>query len=150
MIHIKNSQRNISINVHQIKSDAQKLLELLKYKDFDLGIWITTNKTIRYYNKTYRHKDKPTDILSFPFHPELKAGQRIRVNSEDDKNLGDIIISAEYVFKQLQKTGESLDDRLQILLVHGICHLLGYDHITDEQFAHMQQKEKLLLKKLKQ
>lgn len=148
MITIKNSQRNIAIDVHQLKTDAHKLLMALGYDDFDLGIWITTNATIRRYNKTYRHKDKPTDILSFPFHPELQPGQKIKVRSDDDKNLGDIIISAEYVIKQIKNTDESFDGRLKVLLVHGICHLLGYDHITDDQFAQMQRKEKLLLKKL--
>ena len=148
MVTIKNSQRTIAINVHQLETDAQKLLVALGYEGFDLGIWVTTNKTIRHYNKIYRHKDKPTDILSFPFHPELQPGQKIKVRSEDDKNLGDIIISAEYVARQLKETGESFDDRLKVLLVHGICHLLGYDHIADEQFAQMQRKEKFLLKKL--
>lgn len=157
MINIKNSQRKISINVHQLEADAQLLLEILGYKKFDVGIWITTNKTIRYYNKTYRHKDKPTDILSFPFHPELQPGQKIKATSDDDKNLGDMIISAEYVVNFLKKSDnvssiisdKALNDRFRVLLVHGICHLLGYDHITDEQFAQMQRKEKFLLKKLK-
>lgn len=153
MISIKNSQRTININVHQLRSDAHCLLEILGYKDFDLGIWITTNKTIRYYNATYRHKDKPTDILSFPFHPELQPGQKIKIDSDDDKNLGDIIISAEYVVNFLKKqdaiySQSTFDARMRVLLVHGICHLLGYDHITDEQFAQMQRKEKFLLKKL--
>lgn len=148
MISLKNSQRKIKINVHQLQADAQRLLNILGYDDFDLGIWITTNTTIRHYNKTYRHKDKPTDILSFPFHPELQPGQKIKTRSDDDKNLGDIIISAEYVMDFIQKSGETLETRLQILLIHGVCHLLGYDHITDEQFAQMQRKEKFLLKKL--
>jgi len=156
MISIKNSQRRIKVNVHQLEADAQLLLTILGYKDFDLGIWITTNKTIRYYNKTYRHKDKPTDILSFPFHPELQPGHKIKIRSEDDKNLGDVIISAEYVVNFLKKSDNSvstisdkaLNDRFRVLLVHGICHLLGYDHITDEQFSQMQRKEKFLLKQL--
>ena len=148
MITIKSTQRKIKINISQFKADAQKILVELEYPDFDLGIWITTNKTIRYYNKTYRHKDKPTDILSFSYHNEIKPGQRIVAQTEEDKNLGDLIISAEYVVRQLQDTDISLDERMRVLLVHGICHLIGYDHETDKQYEQMQKLETALLKKL--
>lgn len=149
MITIKNSQRKISINREQLQADAQKLLTLLGYADFDLGILITTNATIRRYNGTYRMQDKPTDILSFPFHTDLQPGQKIKITSEDDKNLGDIIISAEYVDANTKALPGSFDERIQLLLVHGVCHLLGYDHITDEQYKQMHRKEQMLLKKLR-
>jgi len=100
MITIRNTQRKIDVNTNQLKHDGQKILDLLDYPDFDLGIWLTTNKTIREYNKNYRNKDKATDILSFAFHPQLKAGERITVKSNDDKNLGDLILSLEYIKKR--------------------------------------------------
>jgi len=149
MILIKNTQRKIKIDTKQLHTDAQKVLDLLKYPDFDLGIWLTTNKTIHYYNKTYRHKDKPTDILSFPTYPELKAGQRIKATADDEKGLGDLIISLEYVQKDAKKLGVTFDQRMQRLLVHGICHLLGYDHIEDADYKVMLRKEMYLLKMLK-
>ena len=102
------------------------------YADFDLGIWLTSNKMIRKYNKQYRDKDKPTDVLSFPYHHELKAGEQIKVKTEEDKNLGDLIIAPEYVMHDLPKWETTFEKHLQRLLVHGICHLLGYDHIKDE------------------
>lgn len=148
MINIKNRQRKIPINLKKLSSDAHRALELLKYENFDLGILITTNASIRNYNATYRAKDKPTDILSFPFYPELQPGQRIKATSADEKNLGDIIISAEYVAKHIQDTNVSLDERMRVLLVHGIFHLLGYDHLTDKQYAQMHRKELWLLKEL--
>jgi rRNA maturation RNase YbeY len=147
-IHLKNTQRRIPINRRQIKSDIAKILNILDYSDFDIGIWITTNRTIHYYNKHYRGIDKPTDILSFPFYPNLKAGERIRPQSEDDKNLGDLIISAEYVNKQAHDLNTTFNQRMRILLVHGICHLLGYDHIKDEDYKVMHRKELFLLKKI--
>lgn len=150
MIYIQNRVKSINYNTVQLLHDAQKILEILKYADFDLSILLTTNKTIRFYNKTYRHKDKPTDVLSFPFYPELKAGQRIKSNTAEEKNLGDIIISLEYVQKDAPNWGHSFDERMQVLLVHGICHLLGYDHITDEDYAIMKRKEQFILKKLRQ
>jgi rRNA maturation RNase YbeY len=149
MILIKNTQRTISINFDRLKKDAQIVLDALKYSDYDLGIWFTTNKTIQKYNHLYRHKNKPTDILSFSHHPELKAGERIKPLSDDDKNLGDLIISMEYVVKDLPRWQMSLDDRMHVLLVHGICHLLGYDHIEDADYKIMHRKEMSLLKILK-
>jgi probable rRNA maturation factor len=149
MILIKNSQRKIKFDVHQFNAAAQKILNLLNYADYDLGIWLTTNKTIHYYNKTYRHKDRPTDILSFAYHPKLKAGQRIRPQSEEDKNLGDLIISLEYVQKAASALGITFEQRMRMLLVHGICHLLGYDHIKDEDYKIMHRKELTLLRQLK-
>ena len=148
MITIRNTQRKIKINSAQLKKDAQTILDALDYSDFDLGILITTDKTIHKYNREYRDKDKPTDILSFPYHTELKAGQRIKVKSEEDKNLGDLIIAPEYVMHDLPKWNTTFEKHLQRLLVHGICHLLGYDHIEDADYKIMHKKEMVLLKKI--
>jgi probable rRNA maturation factor len=149
MILIKNQQRKIAIDLKKLETDAQQILVALKYLDFDLGILITTNATIQKYNRDYRHKDKPTDILSFPAHPDLQAGKRIKVHSDDDKNLGDLIISAQYVVKAAHELQVPFEERLEVLLVHGICHLLGYDHITDADWRRMRAKEAFLLKKLR-
>ena len=148
MITIRNTQRKIKIDIAKLKHDAQTILDALGYSDFDLGIWLTSNKMIRKYNSEYRHKDKPTDVLSFPYHTELKAGQKIKVKAEEDKNLGDLIIAPEYVIHDLPKWDTTFEKHLQRLLVHGICHLLGYDHIKDEDYKVMHKKETQLLKKI--
>lgn len=148
MITIKNTQRKIKISSSTLKKNAQKILDILGYSDFDLGIWLTTNKTIQKYNRTYRKKDKPTDILSFPYHSDIKPGKRIPVKREEDKNLGDLIISLEYVKKDAIRWEQTFEHRMHILLVHGICHLLGYNHITDEDYKIMHKQEQKLLKKL--
>lgn len=148
MILIKNTQRSIHVNVEHIERDVEKILHALHYDDFDIGIWLTTNATIKKYNNTYRQKNKPTDILSFSFYPEIKPGNRIIAKSPEDKNLGDLIVSVEYVEKAAHELGQTLQKRLQILLVHGICHLLGYDHERDEDYKIMQAKENFLLKKI--
>lgn len=148
MITLKNRQRKIKINNKQFKDDAQKILDLLDYSDFDLGILITTNKTIQKYNKTYRHQDKPTDILSFSYHPDARPGKKIITAAEEDNNLGDLIISAEYVKKQLEGADSALNERMRVLLVHGICHLLGYEHETDAQYEQMYKVEREILEKL--
>lgn len=148
MINVKNSQRKIAINTEQIISQAQQILDITKYSDFDLGIWITTNKSIRQYNKEYRNKDKATDILSFPYHTDLQAGKRIKICCEEDQNLGDLIISAEYVVEEAKKYNVTFEERMKILLVHGVCHVLGYDHIIDADYRRMRAKEAYILKRV--
>jgi len=148
MIHIKNTQRSITIDIKKLKQDAQQILKIVDYPDFDLGIWITTDATARKYNKHFRSKDKATDILSFPFHPTLKPGGRIKPMSVDDRNLGDLIMSPFYIQKDAPRYGVTLEQRMRILLVHGICHLLGYDHVTDADYKVMDKKEQEILKKL--
>ncbi len=149
MITIRDTQHSIKVSHAAISRQVQTMMAVLGYGDFDLGIWLTTNATIRKFNKTYRSKDKATDILSFPYHTELQAGQRIKVRSPEDKNLGDLIISLEYVRKDAPvKWERSFDEHLTVLLAHGLAHLLNYDHITDEEFAVMQKIEKKLLKAL--
>lgn len=145
MINIKDSQRSIKINATQLKKDVETFLTALDYEDFDLGIWITTDATIQKYNREYRQKDKPTDILSFPYHDTLKAGKRIKVQESEDENLGDLIISAAYVKKDAARLGISFERRMRRLLVHGICHLLGYDHMKDSEYKVMLAKERELL-----
>jgi len=127
--------KKIKVNTKQLELTIQKILDAAGCSDFDIGVWLTTNKTIRAYNKKYRKKDKPTDILSFPYHTNLKPGQKIVVKEQDDKNLGDIIISLEYATK----------DDLPVLLVHGVAHLLGYDHQTEKEYKVMQKKEQQFL-----
>ena len=150
MILIKNSQRTYPIDELKITKTIQTILDKLGYEDFDIGIWLTTNKTIARYNKEYRHKQGPTDILSFPYYTELKAGEKIAPKSNDEANLGDLIISMEFVQTNVRWADTSEAERLPILLVHGICHLLGYDHETDTDYDVMQKKEQELLKILKQ
>lgn len=147
MITIKNTQRTIAIDKKFVTKIAETILAKLEYQDFDLGIWFTTNKTIRSYNKQYRNKDKATDILSFPYH-QLKPGQRITVHCDEDKNIGDIIISLEFVTAALPLYKVSLEERLKTLLVHGVCHLLGYSHYDEENDKIMRKLETKLKKEL--
>ncbi len=148
MITIKTSLKNHDLNLKEIEQQASFILKELGYADFDLGIWLTTNKTIRTYNKEYRKKDKATDILSFPYHEGLKAGQKIDVCCEEDKNVGDIIISVEFVRYLLPLYETTLQKRIGILLIHGICHLLGYTHYDDENDEKMSKIERSIAAKL--
>jgi rRNA maturation RNase YbeY len=148
MITIKNSQRKITVNVKALQRDAQIIFDELNYSDFDLAIQLVSLKKMQEYNCEYREIEKPTDILSFPFYPDLKAGKRIVAKTAEEKNLGDIIICPEYVRADLAKWDQDFNTRMKVLLVHGICHLLGYDHIEDADYKKMHAVEVKLMRKL--
>ncbi len=145
MITIINDQKAITVNTEQLQRDAQTMLDALGYSDFDLGVKLVTDTAMHTLNNTYRHKDKSTDILSFPYHPDAKPEETIIAHTQDDKNLGDIIIAPHYVTDDLARWGQTFDERMKLLLVHGICHLLGYDHIEDADYEVMKVKEEQLL-----
>lgn len=148
MINLQTRLKNLhTLDMVRYKNNAQKALDALGYSDFDLGIMLTTNATIKKYNAQYRHKNRPTDVLSFPFH-HICAGTKIKAKTQDDKNLGDMIISIEYVKHAAQKLGTTFEKRMNRILIHSICHLLGYDHIQDDEFVIMIKKEKWLAKKI--
>lgn len=148
MVTIRTRLQNNLINLDDLIKKAEQALQILGYQDFDLGIMLTTNSTIKKYNRIYRNKDKATDVLSFPYH-QIIAGDKITIASEDDKNLGDMIISVEYVAKAAEKLGTTFEKRMHRMLIHSLCHLLGYDHIKDDEFSLMIAKEKELAQAMK-
>jgi probable rRNA maturation factor len=148
MVTIKNSQKLIPFDTAKYKKKAELILDFLGYSDFDLGIRLVTNRTIQKYNYQFRSQNKPTDILSFPYHTHAKAGKKIVAKSDDDKNLGDILISVPFVFNNVYGHDGDFNARMDRMLVHGICHLLGHDHEKDDDHKKMFALEKKLLKKL--
>ena len=105
-------------------------------------------------NRTFRQTDRSTDVLSFPTvdYPEGKtAGScedllRMEYDDESDASfLGDIIISVPHMIAQAQEYGHSVLREAVYLLVHGICHLMGYDHITDSDKERMRAMEDRIL-----
>lgn len=97
---------------------AHRALEVLGLSKVELSIALVSDAQIKRLNKLYRNKDKPTDVLSFPIGEKL----------EDWLILGDIVISVDTAKRQAQELGHSLEEELKRLLVHGLVHLLGYDH----------------------
>ena len=107
----------------------------------ELSVTLTDDAAIRVLNKRYRHKDSATNVLSFPasvINPEYFD----QIDTLDGyAMLGDIVLSIETLRKEAQEQDKSLEAHFTHLLVHGILHLLGYDHETDEEAAIMEQCE---------
>jgi probable rRNA maturation factor len=119
---------------------AQQTLSILGLNKVELSILLCGDDFIHQLNRDYRGKDSPTDVLSFS---QREGG------SPDDPVLGDVIISIERAQKQASERHHDLGDELSLLLVHGILHLLGYDHEEDEEAEEMESKEKEILCLLK-
>lgn len=115
-----------------------------------ITITLTNSKNIKTINKKYRNIDKATDVLSFPMYERKELEEKI-LNKEfkHEDVLGDIVISIERVEEQAKEYGHSFERELSYMLVHGFYHLMGYDHIEEEDKKIMRPKEEKILNELK-
>ncbi len=111
---------------------ANAMLERLDLGDTELSILLTNDETIRTLNREHRHKDRPTDVLSFHFE---NRGALIGANTPT--LLGDIVISLDTAARQAKGRKRPLLAELRWLLAHGVLHLIGYDHATEKQKREM-------------
>lgn len=107
-----------------------------------VSISFVGKQKIRSLNKKYRKKDKVTDILSFPAQEDDGF---IRGESED---LGDIFLCYPRLLSQAKRYGHSLKDETRVLVVHGLLHLVGYDHETDKDYSKMKKVEDRIIQQL--
>jgi probable rRNA maturation factor len=108
---------------------------------YEVYISITDNPSIKALNNEHRNIDKSTDVLSFPMN-DIQKGDFSSINESTDLFndillLGDIFISFEKVLAQATEYGHSFDRELAFLIIHGLLHLLGFDHMTDEDAKEM-------------
>lgn len=128
----------------EIKNLIEKsIAAVLKVENLDENVEVSVSfvgdEEIRDLNRDYRGVDKSTDVLSFPMDDEFIIVSRI---------LGDVIINTRRVMEQAKELGHSNERELSYLTVHSILHLLGYDHMEDEDKREMREREKLAMKEL--
>lgn len=149
-IYYENEQNKIKItpalqNKLQEGLDAVAKIHNLAEKT-EVSLTLTDDETIHELNKTYRKVDRPTDVLSFALdegdEPEL-------IDAPEEHLLGDIIISAETAERQGNEFGHGLEREIIYLAVHGLLHLLGYDHINEDDKKVMRAKEEEALRAIK-
>lgn len=97
----------------------------------ELSVTFVTNEAIHEINKEYRHKDAPTDVISFALE-ELGEGETAIIAEGMPRILGDVIISIDRTREQAEEFGHSFERELGFLAVHGLLHVLGYDHMVPE------------------
>ena len=128
-----------------VRAAAEKVGELYGLADAELSVTLTDNAHIHAMNREYRHIDRPTDVLSFALNeseePAVTGGPAVNV-------LGDIIISVERANEQAAEYGHSLRREVAFLTVHGMLHLLGYDHMEEAERLEMEKEQKYVMEQL--
>ena len=143
---ILNRQRQVRVSVRELERFLTRALRLVSVPSDAIGISLVTNAQIAKWNRAYRGKNSATDVLSFPADlakrakRNAKSGHKRNAASRhgtdaairsSDPYLGDIAIAPAVARKNARRFGRTLGDEMRILILHGILHLMGYDHETD-------------------
>ena len=126
----------------EIRRALEKVGELYDAADAEVSITLTDDAHIHALNREYRAVDRPTDVISFALNeseePEIAGGPAIDV-------LGDIVLSVERAKAQAAEYGHSLRREIGFLTVHGMLHLLGYDHVEEAERQEMEEEQRLVM-----
>ena len=136
MLNIENLT-NLTINIKLLEKISKVLLNNHASQEIDLTV--CHNQTIQEYNRLYRGQDKATDVLSFPMEND------IIVDNLSIMPLGSLVISADFVEEKATEFGHTNNDELSLLFIHGMLHLLGFDHEVDN--GEMRKKEEEIIHK---
>ena len=174
LIRIKNTHRKYPIDTVKVRAQVASIQAILGVADFQVDVWFCSDSKIRELNSEWREKNKSTDVLSFPAN-EFKSPGVFDYEADPtlqfEKHLGDIVISPAYVQRQSERdekdkarlitdniedrgvslamsTTFALEERISLLLVHGMIHLLGYDHENTKDWKVMTKKEEEVMEKL--
>lgn len=131
----------------EIAFETEKVLNLKESKDLEVNVTITGNEEIREINRETRNIDSPTDVLSFPMFEFEKEGVFLDL-FPGETILGDIIISFDRAKEQAEEYGHSIKRELCFLFTHGLLHILGFDHIKEDERLRMEDMQKMILDNL--
>jgi rRNA maturation RNase YbeY len=132
---ILNRQKKIRISPNALQMFLHEIQRELKLENAQITIAFVSDKEIARWNETYRKKKGPTDVLSFP-----AASNRTR-RHKGEENLGDIAIAPETARRYAKQNARTLRQELRVLMLHGVLHLIGYDHECDQgQMNRIEQK----------
>ncbi|MBZ0168347.1 MAG: rRNA maturation RNase YbeY [Kofleriaceae bacterium] len=134
-MQVTNRQRKIRLDTSFLKKVADTTLARAGVNEAECGLTLVGDRAMTRLNRQYRGKAAPTDVLSFPMREGPFA-------SLSPHLLGDVVISAETADRQARAAGRPLRDELAALLIHGILHLLGYDHQTPSEARRMKRLER--------
>ena len=136
-VFINDEQKEHSIDFVLLESQGESILLFLGCENQELSVLLANDRKIRTLNKQYRGQDRATDVLSF--------SQNEEENKPNSHLMGDVVISTVTAKRQAAEHGLTLEEEIALLLIHGILHLLGFDHErSDEEACHMKQKTREL------
>jgi probable rRNA maturation factor len=139
-ILIENRQDRHRLAKEDIRTTAKRVLNALGYPDAQLSVLVVSDEQIAELNQTYLNHEGPTNVISFP----MQEGPFADITPD---LLGDVVISADTAYREAGEAGMDAMERFNELLIHGILHLAGYDHVNSEkEAAVMEQKSDELMK----
>jgi probable rRNA maturation factor len=143
-IAIENRQRKFKIDTKRLRGSLKKLLRELNCAESDLSVLLVDDEQIREFNKTYLQRDRSTNVISFA----MREGEFSDINPQ---LLGDIILSVETACRDAEAQHIDFMDGVEFLVIHGLLHLLGYDHehTTPREARRMKEKERELFSLLR-
>jgi len=124
-----------------LRKSAEKALAEEGCEKCEVSILLTDDSEIHELNATYRDVDSPTDVLAFAMREGADG-------DPDDEILGDVVISIDTAKRQAEEYNHSIEAELSLLVVHGILHLLGYDHAEKDEASEMQERQKEIIETL--
>jgi probable rRNA maturation factor len=114
---------------------------------YEVSLVFTDSEMVKQLNRNYRGVDEPTDVLAFYMLPQDEAGSSFALPPDGVTRLGEVIISYPQAVTQAREQGHSHERELALLIIHGILHLLGYDHEEPEEESKMRERERELLER---
>ncbi|MCR5220061.1 MAG: rRNA maturation RNase YbeY [bacterium] len=135
-IHIGNRQKNQEIDLTKTERIASRILDALECPEAELSIVVVDDAGIQELNRDYLGRDRPTNVISFPMLEGEESGIVPGL-------LGDVVISADTAARDAEEAGSTFEREFFFLLIHGILHLVGFNHegVDDAEIARMEAKE---------
>ena len=147
---ILNRQRSVQVALRPLELFLARVRQELGIGEADVTVCLVSDAEIARMNQVFRRKKGPTDVLSFPAEERRRTGwparRRGRAGRGKESFLGDVAIAPATALRNAKKLGRTLPSELRILILHGVLHLLGYDHETDH--GEMDRAEKRLRRRL--
>jgi len=137
------SEYTVSTELEQlVEAVVVKTLELEEFDpNVEVSVTFVSAQRIKELNKEYRNKDSVTDVLSFPQYTD----EGFEAYEDEPIMIGDVVICLERAAQQAQEYGHSFEREVAYLMCHSVLHLLGYDHMDDEEKALMRSREELVM-----
>jgi probable rRNA maturation factor len=137
------------VGLDDLHSLAELVLREEEYpRDAEVTLLFVSESEMASYNRRFLDRDGPTDVLAFPVE-ELLPGVVPEIDPQGPPlMLGDVLVAPAYVRRQADTHGVTFDDEMALMVTHGILHLLGYDHVEDDEAERMERRERELLAKV--
>ncbi|XP_046580424.1 endoribonuclease YbeY-like [Haliotis rubra] len=142
---LRNMQKLVKLNMRRLETEINILRKCFGVEQFDMSVLCICDEEMATLNSAYRRINSTTDVLAFPFYEGLDPGELPEDDNPDEMILGDIFLGVSHISDQCKKYDADFHGTLPIMLTHGMCHLLGYDHETEEQWRKMYSKELQIL-----